>query len=56
VEDDVAHESHHSMVSPSASGDDDEESTLTDNGLDHLDAVGQRQLALRDMEDRLLAT
>jgi hypothetical protein len=56
VEDDVTHESHHSMVSPSALGDDDEESTLTDDGPDHLDAVGQRPLALRDLEDRLLVT
>jgi hypothetical protein len=56
VEDDVMHESHHSMVSPSASSDDDEESTLTDDGPDHLDVVGQRPLALRDLEDRLLVT
>jgi hypothetical protein len=54
VEDDVTHESHHSMVSPSASGDDDEESTLTDDGPDHMD--GYRPLALRDLEDRLLVT
>ena len=54
VEDDVTHESHHSMVSPSALGDDDEESTLTDDGPDHLDAIGQRPLALRDLEDHLL--
>jgi hypothetical protein len=30
VEDDVTHESHHNMVSPSASSDDDEEITLTE--------------------------
>ena len=56
VEDDVTHESHHNMVSPSALGDDDEESTLIDDGPDHLDGVGQRPLALRDLEDRLLVT
>jgi hypothetical protein len=53
VEDNVTHESHHSMVSPSAPGDDDE-STLTDDGPSHLDAIGQRLLTLRDLEDRLL--
>jgi hypothetical protein len=56
VEDDVMHESHHSMVSPSALGDDDEESTLTYDSPDHLDVVGQRLLALRNLEDRLLVT
>jgi hypothetical protein len=41
VEDNVTHESHHSMVFPSASGDDDdEESTLTDDSTNHLDAFG----------------
>jgi hypothetical protein len=44
------------MVSPSASDDDEEERTLTDDGPDHLDAIGQRPLALRDLEDRLLLT
>jgi hypothetical protein len=34
------HESHHNMISPSALGDDDEESTLTDDGPNHLDVVG----------------
>jgi hypothetical protein len=50
------HEPHHSMVSPSALGDDEEESTLTYDGPDHLYAVGQRPLALHDLEDCLLMT
>jgi hypothetical protein len=50
----MSHESHHSMVSPSASGDDDEESILIDDGPNHMD--GCRPLALRDLEDRLLVT
>ena len=54
VEHDVTHESHHNMVSPSASGDDDEESTLTDDSPDHMD--GYRPLALRDLGGRLLVT
>jgi hypothetical protein len=40
VEDDITHEPHHSMVSPSASSDDEKERTLTNDGLDHLNAVG----------------
>jgi hypothetical protein len=56
VEDSITHESHHSMVSLSASGDDDEESTLTYDGPSHLDAMGERSLALRDLEDHLLVT
>jgi hypothetical protein len=51
-----SHESHHSMISPSASGDVDEGSILTDDSSDHLDAFGQRTLAWRDLEDRLLVT
>jgi hypothetical protein len=54
VDDDVTHESHHSMVSLSASGDDDEGSTLIDDNSYHLDTGGQRPLALCDLEDRLL--
>jgi hypothetical protein len=54
VEDDITHESHHSMVSLSASSDDDEDITLIDDNPDHLDVVGQRSLALRDLEDHVL--
>jgi hypothetical protein len=57
VEEDIMHESHHSMASPSASSDDEEEeNTLTDDGPDHLDVVGQRPLAVRELEDRLFVT
>jgi hypothetical protein len=55
-EDDVTHESHRSMVSPSALGDVDEGNILTDDNSDHLDVVGQRLLAWHDLEDRLLVT
>jgi hypothetical protein len=55
-EDDVTHESHRSMVSPSALGDVDEVNILIDDRSDHLDVVGQRLLAWRDLEDRLLVT
>jgi hypothetical protein len=41
-EDDVTHESHRSMVSPSALGDVDEGNILTDDNSYHLDAVGKR--------------
>jgi len=54
VEDDITHESHHIMVSLSASSDDDEDITLIDDNPDHLDVVGQRSLALRDLEDHVL--
>jgi len=57
VEEDIMHESHHSMASPSASSDEEEEeNTLTDDGLDHLDVVGQRPLAVRELEDRKFVT
>jgi len=56
VEDDVTHEFHHSMVSLSASSDDDEDNSLPDDSSGHLDEVGQRPLTLRDVEDRLLVT
>jgi hypothetical protein len=53
-EDDVTHQYHHSMVSPSALGDVDEGNILTDDNSDHLYVVGQRLLAWRDLEDCLL--
>jgi hypothetical protein len=56
VEDDITHESHHSMVSQSASSDDDEESTLTNDSPNYWGAVEHRLLALHDLEDRLLVT
>jgi hypothetical protein len=56
MEDDVTHESHRNMVSPSALGDVDEGNILTDDNPDHLDAVGQRLLVWRDLEDHLLMT
>jgi hypothetical protein len=48
-EDDVMHESHRSMVSPSALGDVDEGNILTDDNSDHLDVVGQRRCDLEDL-------
>jgi hypothetical protein len=56
MENDATHESHRSMVSPSALGDVDEVKILTNDNSDHLYAIGQRILALCDLEDRLLVT
>jgi hypothetical protein len=55
-EDDVTHESHHSMVSHSSLGDVDEGNILTNDSLDHLDVIGQNLLAWKDLEDHLLVT
>jgi hypothetical protein len=55
-EDDVTHESHRSMLSPSALGDVDEGNILTDDSSDLLDVVGHKLLVWRDLEDHLLVT
>jgi hypothetical protein len=50
------HESHCSMVSPSALGDVDEGNILTNNNSNHSNVVGQMLLEWHDMKDRFLVT